>query len=47
MGAAALALEAHGKCGVFAPQMQEANALELKGLSAYRAAWRELSAAQR
>jgi len=47
MGAAALALEAHGTRGVFAPQMQEANALELKGLDAYRAAWRELCAAGR
>jgi hypothetical protein len=37
-------LEAHSKRGVFAPQMQEANALALKGLSAYRAAWRALCA---
>ena len=42
MGAAALALEAHGKRQVFAPQMQEGDALELKGLSAYRETWREL-----
>jgi len=47
MGAAALALEAHGQHHVFAPQMQEANALELKGLDAYRVAWRELCATKR
>jgi sugar (pentulose or hexulose) kinase len=44
MGAAALALEAHGQRGVFAPKMQEAKALELKGLDAYRDSWRELCA---
>jgi sugar (pentulose or hexulose) kinase len=42
MGAAALALEAHGKRQVFAPQIQEANALELKGLGEYRETWRDL-----
>jgi sugar (pentulose or hexulose) kinase len=45
MGAAALALEAHGRRQVFAPQMQEANALKLKGLNTYRETWRELCAA--
>ena len=44
MGAAALALEAHGKRQIFEPQMQEATALELEGLDAYRNAWRELCA---
>ena len=42
MGAAALALEAHGKRQVFAPQIEEASALDLKGLSAYRETWRGL-----
>ena len=42
MGAAALALEAHGKRQVFKPEIEEATALELKGLGAYRKAWREL-----
>jgi sugar (pentulose or hexulose) kinase len=44
MGAAALALEAHGKRQVFKPQIVEASALELRGLNAYRDAWRELCA---
>lgn len=44
MGAAALALEAHGKRQVFAPQIEEANALELKGLNEYRETWRGLCA---
>jgi sugar (pentulose or hexulose) kinase len=42
MGAAALALEALGKIHVFAPQIEEAHALELKGLNKYRATWRDL-----
>jgi sugar (pentulose or hexulose) kinase len=42
MGAAALALEAHGLRQVFAPQIEEAGAMELKGLRAYREAWRDL-----
>jgi sugar (pentulose or hexulose) kinase len=42
MGAAALALEAHGKHQVFKPEIEEASALELKGLDAYRKTWREL-----
>jgi sugar (pentulose or hexulose) kinase len=44
MGAAALALEAHGKRQVFAPRIEEASALALKGLEAYREAWRDLCA---
>jgi sugar (pentulose or hexulose) kinase len=42
MGAAALALEAHGKSQVFAPQMDDVSALELTGLHEYRDTWREL-----
>ena len=42
MGAAALALEAHGKRQVFQPHIEEAAALELKGLSEYRETWRGL-----
>jgi sugar (pentulose or hexulose) kinase len=44
MGAAALALEAHGKRQVFKPQIEEAGALELKGLDYYRKTWRGLCA---
>lgn len=44
MGAAALALEAHGKRQVFQPHIEEAGALELKGLDQYRETWRELCA---
>jgi sugar (pentulose or hexulose) kinase len=40
MGAAALALEAHDKRGVFAPEIEEATALELTGLRDYRETWR-------
>jgi sugar (pentulose or hexulose) kinase len=42
MGAAALALEAHGRRQVFAPQIEEAAALELKGMQEYRDTWRGL-----
>jgi sugar (pentulose or hexulose) kinase len=42
MGAAALALEAHGTRQVFAPQIEEADALDLKGLNEYRETWRGL-----
>jgi len=44
MGAAALALEAHGKRQVFAPQLEVATALALRGLSEYRETWRGLCA---
>ncbi|WP_119304083.1 FGGY-family carbohydrate kinase [Dongia deserti] len=46
MGAAALALEAHSKRQVFAPQIEEASALELKSLHEYRETWRNLCAQQ-
>jgi sugar (pentulose or hexulose) kinase len=42
MGAAALALEAHGKRHVFKPQVEETHALDLKGLDQYRETWRGL-----
>jgi sugar (pentulose or hexulose) kinase len=42
MGAAALALEAHGKREIFKPQIEATTALPLKGLEAYRKLWREL-----
>lgn len=44
MGAAALALEAHGQRQVFAPLIEEATALELKRLDKYRDIWRRLCA---
>jgi sugar (pentulose or hexulose) kinase len=44
MGAAALAFEGHGKRQVFAPEIEEAAALELKGLNEYRRTWRGLCA---
>lgn len=42
MGAAALALEAHGQRQVFAPRIEEASPLELKGLEQYRDTWQAL-----
>ncbi len=42
MGAAALALEAHGKRGVFEPQIEQTSALQLTGLHDYRETWRGL-----
>jgi sugar (pentulose or hexulose) kinase len=42
MGAAALALEAAGKQNPFAPHIVEATPLVLKGLTEYRARWRNL-----
>jgi sugar (pentulose or hexulose) kinase len=42
MGAAALALEAHGTREIFKPQIEATTALPLKGLEAYRKLWREL-----
>ena len=42
MGAAALALEAHGKRQIFEPRIEATTVLPLKGLEAYRRLWREL-----
>jgi sugar (pentulose or hexulose) kinase len=44
MGAAALAFEALGRTRVFAPQIRQATALDLKGLHEYRETWRGLCA---
>jgi sugar (pentulose or hexulose) kinase len=44
MGAAALAFEALGKRQVFAPEIEQADALALKGLDRYREDWRALCA---
>ena len=45
MGAAALALEAAGKPNPFTPHIVEATPLVLRGLTEYRARWRNLCAA--